>query len=113
MKKYPKPPLELVKDSMKKDLNSPLTFKNFSFKNTFIGDWKKFLFFVFLMFMSWSYFHDTAECRELIENKEEICREYLSYNAFNDNQLNLYPVDYGRTGEDNQRDISNFISPNS
>ncbi len=110
MKKYPKPPLELVKDSMKEDLNSPLALKNFSFKNTFIGDWKNFLFFLFLMFMAWSYFYDTEQCRELIENKAQVCTEYLN-NVIQNNQLNLDPNYYGETWEDNQPNLANIIPP--
>ncbi len=108
MKQWPKPPLQLIKDSMKKDLNSPLSLKNFSFKNTFIGEWKNFLFFLFLMFMTWSYFHDTAVCRELIENKAEVCTEYL-----NNQQLNVSLINYGDSWENNQSSIPCLIPPNS
>ncbi len=65
-------------DVLKKDINKPLSIKNFSLKKTFIGDWKSFFIWMLLMYLVWSYAHDTQVCRELIENFDQICRERLN-----------------------------------
>jgi len=65
-------------DVIKKDHNKPLSLSNFSLKKTFIGDWKSFLIFLLLMFLVWSYAHDTKACREMMENLDEICVQYMS-----------------------------------
>lgn len=106
--KQNKPFSELIKDSMKKDLNSPLTLNNFSFKKTFIGEWKNFFMFVILMFLAWGYFHDTAECRELIENKEEVCAQYQC-RVINSNPIPIY----NETWRDNKPRVTSYVSPNS
>lgn len=108
MIKNNKPVMELIKDSMKKDLNSPLSLNNLSFKKTFIGEWKNFFTFVILMFLTWGYFHDTAECRELIENKEVVCADYQC-KIINSNSL----LAYDETWKNNKSGVASFIPPNS
>lgn len=108
MRNTTKPALELIKDSMKKDLNTPLTLENFSFKKTFIGDWKNFFIFILLMFMAWSYFHDTNECRQIIENIDEICLEHVS-NINLQNQLNPTILNDGDPWNYNQPDQPSYI----
>lgn len=62
-------------DVLKRDINKPLSLTNFSIKKTFIGDWKGFFIWALLMYLVWSYAHDTQVCRELIQNIDQICLE--------------------------------------
>lgn len=117
MKKTNKPALELIKDSMKKDISKPLNFNNLSIKKIIIGDWKSFFIFIVLMFLIWSYVNDTRECRALIENIDEVCTEYLNTQTqINSPQVNLneeYPDVRGITRRSYQQEVSCSIPPNS
>lgn len=86
---------------VKKDLTKPLTLGNLSLKKVFVGDWKSFLIWIFIMFMAWSYFHDTAECRALIENFPQECSEWYEGDGrlgYYDQLLNLEQYNYTTTG---------------
>lgn len=113
MKSTHLPVAQLIKDSMKKDINNPLTFKNFSLKKTFIGEWKNFFIFVLLMFLVWSYMHDTKECREVLENIGEICTEYLAISNNPNINVNYLGGENGTriTWQNNQSGISSIIPP--
>ncbi len=88
---------------LKKDESKPFSLSNFSLKKTFIGDWKQFGTWILLMFIVWSYAHDTQRCRDLIENIDEVCmnRTYqltMEGQGFNyDVELNLDRGENGNT----------------
>ena len=95
-------------DIIKKDPQKPLSVSNFSFKKSFIGDWKKFGAWALLMFLVWSYAHDTQGCREMIENIDEICMQWqeqqtLSMSNVDYNQLNLGEVINGNNTDNSGR----------
>ncbi len=106
---------------IKKDAKKPLSISNFSLKKSFIGDWKSFLIWILLMFLVWSYAHDTQACRELIQDIDNVCRERLNAQSevwFNDDYLNEIKFvgdDNGRIegGGYNQPGSPNLIPPNS
>ena len=74
---------EKIINSMKKKEELPLNWGNFSFKKTFIGNsWSKFFWWILIMFLVFSYQHDTQACREMIENIDEICIERYGQMVF-------------------------------
>ncbi len=87
---------------LKKDESQPLSFRNFSLKKTFIGDWKKFGTWILLMYLVWSYAHDTQGCREMIGDIDQICIKHMQQlsmaNIATDTQLNL---NWGENGNTN------------
>jgi len=92
MKPRKKPVIELIKDSMKKDITKPLNFKNISIKSLIIGDWKNFFIFILIMFLAYGYANDTAACRELIEDTARVCMEFMTDNPqfeLNTGDINL------------------------
>lgn len=57
----------------KKDMGKPFSSDNINWRNLLIGgSWKSFFWIVaglcILLFIVWSYAHDTEECRKLLEN---------------------------------------------
>lgn len=106
---------------LKKDASKPFSIKNFNLKKTFIGDWKQFLTWMLLMFLVWSYAHDTQACRDMIEDIDMICiqrqeqlmleREMGVGGNFYNNELNL-GGEYGKgddTRGDNQQGVPNTV----
>lgn len=62
---------------IKKDITKPLTFDNINWKHLTIKSWSNLfvliLIFGLLAFGVYAYQHDTAECREIIENPCDYC----------------------------------------
>jgi hypothetical protein len=69
-----------IVNPIRKDIDKPLTKDNIHWKRLLIGDWSRFIstlvFILLILLVSWSYSHDTAECRDVIENLGEYCEEY-------------------------------------
>ncbi len=80
---------------IKKNSDEPLSVKNFSLKKTFIGDWKSFAIWIILMFLVWSYTHDTASCREFMADIDKMCAvhmgqiQYTASAQINFDELNI------------------------
>jgi len=75
---------------IKKDSSKPISISNLSLKKSFIGDWKSFLIWILLMYLVWSYAHDTQACRDFMENLDEMCSIHinsLSYSQYGDIEL--------------------------
>ncbi len=119
MRDKSKTSIELIQASIKKNPNQPLTWKNWSFKKTFVGDsWGKFWWWVLIMFLAWSYYHDTQACRETLENIDDICMQWMETQTFLDtygNDLNTQIEGNGTTytWEGDQQELPNTISSNS
>jgi|TARA_R100000093_G_scaffold71653_1_gene48215 hypothetical protein len=64
---------------IKKDLDKPYSRDNIHLKRLLIGDWNKLIglvvFVVFLLLLSFAYYHDTSECRAIIESPCDYCVE--------------------------------------
>jgi len=108
---------------IKKDISKPLSISNFSLKKTFIGDWKSFGTWILLMFLVWSYAQDTASCREMMSNIDEICAVHMNNLATSMNTYDIDDINFNITfngtnrstevGGDNQQRIPNLIPTNS
>ena len=85
---------------LKKDETQPFSLSNFSLKKTFIGDWKQFGTWILLMFIVWSYAHDTQSCREVIENIDEVCMN-KSFQISIQGQSSNYDIDLIFDGGEN------------
>jgi len=68
---------EKIAGSIKHDISKPLTWKNFSFKKTFVGNnWSYFLYWILIMLLVFLYKTDTAQCMQVIENINQTCTNY-------------------------------------
>ncbi len=75
----------------------PFAFKKINWRNLIIGDWTKMLFLIAIMFLAWSYGHDTIVIREIyedpcifVEKNQQACTDIKRYNpGFTLNQSTL------------------------
>ena len=50
------------------ELGEPFEWKKIKWYNALVGDWTKLLVFISLLFLAWSYYHDTQAIREIYQN---------------------------------------------
>lgn len=93
-----------------KNVRQPFSLTNINWKNFLLGgNWWNLIMVVLILFVVWSYHHDTADCRELIDNpcdyiKMFKCDDVTGYSKelsdldkSNDwQEFNPDEIDYGR-----------------
>lgn len=94
---------------IKKNLQKPFSLNNMHWKNFLLGgSWENavtvIIIIALLLFISWSYNYETAECRKFIENPRAWCLNVSSndYYSFPYNEIN-----FSKEG-DNEFNISIF-----
>lgn len=69
--------LQKLAGAIKHDPHKPLTWNNFSFKKTFVGnEWSYFLYWIVILLLIFLYKTDTSQCMQMIANINQTCTNY-------------------------------------